>query len=271
MRYKPDEPRLDDPPAMIAHEGRYKGAKALIVLGGYSGEKWNEIKEEIKPDIIIGANGVNGMVYGLDYWLICENMTRTNRMAKEGNASAIELMEMFHRDAGAKNKLVSHHSWDILRDKKNCTRIRRQGYETGELEGNFDLRKYGQGLLAGWLLKRKSAGAEVHVGTVGAQCLHVAGLLGCSEAHTIGYDLMFRDHEKHHWYRYPVYQVDRFRTPEMFVNYEGIPTQWTWIETAQFLKEIEPMFKKVGMLWRDHSNGLLSAMGLECANPGGNT
>jgi hypothetical protein len=44
-----------------------------------------------------------------------------------------------------------------------------------------------------------------------------------------------------------------------------VDTTWTWIETAQYLKEIEYLFARDGIKWRDHSDGLLQLERLECA------
>lgn len=266
MRYQPDDPRYDDPQGVMSHAGRYQGGKALVVLGGYSALRWQEVREEIKPDVIIGANGVNALVYGLDYWMCAENMTRSLRMAKEGNPDALLFYEMFYREAGAKTKLVSHRSFTRLVDTRNCISIRRCGFEEDEIEKYFSFREYGLGYLAGWLIRHKEAGAEVHVGTVGAQLIHHAGILGCAEVHTIGYDLMFRDETRHHAYDHPLYKVDRFRTDQFRTEYKGVSTQWTWVETAQWLKSIEPLFKRDGLKWSDHSDGLLKLEGLDCAN-----
>lgn len=266
MRYQPDEPRCDDPEGVMKHAGRFDGGKALVVLGGYSAVHWAELYASVQPDVVIIANGVNALVANADYWICAENMTRSNRLAQEGDKSSREYMEMFHRDAGAKTKLVSWHSWGLLRDTSNCISVRRQGLELDEMDG-FSFRDYGMGYLAGWLLKDKAAGAAVHVGTVGAQCLHHAGILGCAEVHTIGYDLMFRNEGGggHHAYKYPAYAVDRYRNPGMFVEYEGVRTQRVWIETAEWLKAIEHLFKRDGLRWTDHSGGLLKLAGLECA------
>ena len=264
MRYQPSDPRSDDPEAVMKHKDKYKGGKALIVLGGYSAKNWEDIYAKVQPDVLIGANGAN-VINDLDYWIIAENMTRSDSLAKKDDKDSVALMNMFHQESGAKTKLVSHRSWKLLKDTTNCIRIRRQGYELDEIPKNFTFREYGMGYLGGWLLKEKEAGAAVHVGTVGLQCLHHAGILGCSEVHTIGYDLMFRDHEYHHWYSHPVYKIDRFRTPKAFTMYRGVPTLQAWTESAQFLKAIEWMFKRDGIRWIDHSDGLLKLEGLNCA------
>jgi hypothetical protein len=262
MRYKPDEPRYDEPEKVMLQAGRFDGGRALIVLGGYSARGWRDIKDEINPDVLIIANGVNSMIHGADYWICAENMTRAHREAAKGSEADKQLVEMYHRDAGARCRLVSHHSIDLLKDHSNCIAIRRQGYELEEMDRWFSLREYGLGLLAGWLLQHKEAGAPVHVGTVGAQCLHLAGILGCAEVHTIGYDLVFRNNEHHHAYEYPKYKTDRFRSSQYRLQYKGVDTQWAWVETAQWLKAIEWVFERDGLMWVDHSHGLLEIEGL---------
>lgn len=266
MRYQPTDPRYDKPTAAMQHAGKYAGGKALVVLGGYSAKRWQEVREEVNPDVLIIANGANAMVKDADYWICAENMTRAHRRAVEGSQPDKEFVEMFHRNAGAKFRLISHRSWNRMENTSNCIAIRRQGYELDEIAQYFSFRDYGLGLLAGWLLRKKESGAEVHVGTVGAQCLHWAGILGCSEVHTIGYDLMFRDETRHHAYDYPVYTVDKFRAEQFRTEYKGVATQWAWLESAEWLKAIEYLFERDGLRWRDHSGGLLSVMGLKCAS-----
>lgn len=265
MRYQPNEPRYDDAQGVMIHAGKYDGATALIVLGGYSAKDWQALKDKVKPDVILIANGVNSMVENADYWVMAENLTRSHRMAAEGDKDSQKIVDMFHRDSGAKWRFVSHRSINRLADKSNVVSIRRQGYELSEITQWFSFRDYGLGLLAGWELQHKDAGAVVHVGTVGAQLLHLAGILGCFAVHTIGYDLMFKDADKHHAYDYPTYKVDKFRTDKFRLNYKGADTQWTWIETAQWLKAIEWVFERDGIEWFDHSNGLLKIEGVKGA------
>lgn len=256
-------PRPDDPEAVMEHAGRFHEGTALIVLGGYSAAGWEALRDEIKPDVILGGNGVNSLVHGLDFWLCAENLTP---WATKEDPRSITIMQMFHREAGAKVKLISHRSWDLLKEKTRCIRIqrdKRHGSGLGTTPEDFSFRNYGGGFLNGWLFRHKEAGAEVHVGTIGTHLLHLAGILGCAQVHTIGFDLMFREKEKHHAYTYPIYNPDRYRTEKMFVQYEGLDTQLVWIETAQFLKAIQPLFIRDGLSWFDHSNGLLQVMNVE--------
>lgn len=260
--------RGDDPESVAKHAGRYSGGKALVILGGYSSKNWQELREKIKPDVILGANGVNSIVPNLDVWMMMENMTRMNRMSKQGNKDAQAYMYMINRQAGAKTRLVSWHSFNILEDIRNTIRVRRQPYEINQIPKDFTFREYGLGYLAGGISKHPEAwheNVQVNVGTVALQLMHHAGILGVSEIHTVGYDLMFRDEKAHHAYEYPRYQEDKYRTAAQFANYHGVATQWLWIETAIYLKRIEYLFERDGILWRDHSDGLLKLEGLECA------
>jgi hypothetical protein len=255
--------RPDDPQGVMRHAGKYAGGTALIVLGGYSAVDWEQVRDSVRPDVILGANGVNAKIHDLDYWMCAENMTRSAKLADEGDERSRQFAEILNRK-GARVRLVSHRSWHLLEDASDAICIRRQGYELTEIPENFTIRNYGEGYWSGWILKHKHAGVPVHVGTVGLHMLHHAGILGCSEVHTIGFDLMFREGDGHHWYPYPIYQADRFRNETMFTTFEGIPTQHYWIETAEYLKAVEWLFNRDGMRWIDHSNGLLTAMGLEC-------
>lgn len=258
--------RKDDPVGMMEHINRYKDGKALVILGGYSGSRWQEINEEVKPDVLLIANGVNAMIQNADYWLCAENMNFQKKLALTGEQRAIELMKMFYHKGGKVN-LVSYLSWDLVQDKSDCICIQRHGdCERLQEFKKINIREYGLGFMSGWLLRHREAGALVHVGTVGIHLLHLAGILGCTEVHTIGYDLMFREGYKgHHWYKHPTYQSDKFRKPEMFIEYKGVKTQWVWVETAECLKEAEQMLAEQGLQWTDHSEGLLGIMELRCA------
>ena len=270
MRTKPPSKKNippDDPEGVMRHAGLYAGGKALIVLGGYSAKNWFQLHEEIKPDVILGANGVNAVIENLDYWLCSENMNFTAGKAAAGDPRAIEFMEMFHREAGAKIKLISHWSWNLLKDKTNCFSIRRDGPENkGGQTADFSFRKYGNGFASGWVFRDITRmRLPQRVGNAGCQLLHMAGILGCAEVHTVGFDLMFKEKQRHHFYEYPKYTVDHFRLPGNFITRKGIQTQSVWLECAEFLKTMEPFLKRDGIMWKDHSDGLLKLEGLECA------
>lgn len=249
--------RPDDPESVMAHANLYKGGTALIILGGDSARNWRDLKEEIKPDVILGANGVVLEIPDLDVHMCAENMTLTYKRAKLGDLNAQRMMRMVESTT-AKVRLLSHRSWGLIEDKTNAICIRRRGWEMDEMPASYSFREYGEGYHSGWLLKHKHAGVPVHVGTVGLHLIHHAGILGCSKIHTIGFDLCFRDPDHHHFYEWPPYRQDRFRNQSMFIEYKGFATQWVWVECAANLKMLDPYFKRDGMQWSDHSDGLLS-------------
>jgi hypothetical protein len=260
-------PRPDQPDKVMELAGKYPHGVALIVLGGPSAAGWEELRDRIQPDVILGANGVNSMIQGLDVWICSENMNYTSRLAASGDARGIEYMEMFHREAGAKIKLISHRSWNLLKDTSNCISIRRIGYEADQVPADFSYRVYGDGFMSGWIYDNfRYMRLRQRVGNAGCQLLHMASILGCTEIFTIGFDMLFRAADHHHAYDYPIYKVDRFRNPANFVKYKGQDTQEIWIACARFLATMEPYLERAGIRWVDHSDGLLKLMGLRCAN-----
>ena len=249
----------------MQHAGRYAGGVALVILGGMSSNGWQELKEEVKPDVILGGNGVNAVVQGLDFWACTENMNFTSRRAAMGEPRAMEFMEMFYREAGAKVKLISHRSWNLLKDTSRCISIRRWGWEADQVPPEFNYREYGEGFNSGWVFSDKRyMRLPQRVGNVGCQLIHMAAILGCAQVHTIGLDLVFKDKTRHHFYDYPLYTVDHFRNGPNFMDYLGVKTQAIWIQCAKFMKTIEPYLERDGIEWRDHSDGLLKLMGLRC-------
>jgi hypothetical protein len=268
--------RPDDPIGVMRYKDAYYGGRALVILGGPSGDRWEEVKDEIKPDVILGANGACFKVKDLDFWMVSENMTRAYNITQDPKHIEYErsrgFLSMFTERHSAKTRLISHWSWPILHlmnDVSNCVSIRRMQAEI--IPERFSLRDYGDGYLFGWLTKTPGVWHRriipgVRVGTVAAQLIHHAGILGCAEVHTVGFDLCSKRKDTDHWYEgYPKYQPDRFRTEKMFTTYEGLSTQWHWIETAEFMAGLEPIFQRDKLQWVDHSGGLLSAMGVWCA------
>jgi len=263
--------RPDDPLAVMEHKDRFYGGKALIVLGGPSGKGWEKLAAEIRPDVILTANGATH-ISGAEYWMLSENMSHAWHDGKRGDQRMMEFIRRINMPNAARFRLVNYKSIRLIKDKTGILPIARQGYDVEDIPDNFSLRTYDKGYLNGARIRHTEVcknGVVFRVGTVGLQLLHHAGILGCFEAHTIGFDLMFKG-LKHHWYDYPAYQDDYVTNNLMFVsrNYEGktVETRWTWVETAEYLKAIEYLFERDELVWRDHSDGLLKYEGLRCAN-----
>lgn len=266
--------RLDDPRAMQLHTNRYGGnGKALLVLGGASGRHWEALRDELRPDVILGANGTCFEIDDLDYHLVVENLHMAVRRAALGEARYQRIAQIVSPDQNhARVKLFSYLNWQgvpVIDDRVQAIRIKRIGELGDDYERQFQrfsLREYGEGFLAGPVFDRPGAltspKIKFRVGTVAAQLLHLAGILGVREVHSIGMDFC----EYGHWYSYPAYQPDRFRTDQMFTQYRGLKTQYDWIQGAQWLKSLQWLFERDGLDWHDHSGGLLKAEGLWCAS-----
>lgn len=249
---------IDDSVIMEAITGKYAGKKALIVLGGASAAKWEALCSEIYPDVLIGVNGVNGVIPYLDFWLCTENMR--NVFAHPNTERNKALAEMYQR-TGADIRIVNFKSAEFIKDQTGLIKIKRFGVDDPENPGDFSFRNYGGGLIAGSVYEDKSkASKTLRVGTVGLQSLHLAGILGCAEVHTIGFDLCFRG--DHHFYAYPSYESDEVWNVSAFTTYKGLNTLYWWIETAKYMKKIVPLLRRDGIRWIDHSDGLLKIEGI---------
>lgn len=252
--------RPDEPLKIQEHKDRFYGGKALCILGGPSGKDWINVRNNIGPDVILTCNGNTDTP--ADYWMMAENMHFWNETRGQ-DPRAEDFMRMVNAPNAADFRLIGHRSWNLVYNHENAIKIRRRGWNE---QDNISLREYGEGFFYGPLFTRLECinfSASFHVGTVACHMMHMAGILGCSEVHTIGMDFKFG--EKQHWYDHPDWQPDRFRTEKMFTEYEGVSTMWEWIEGAEWLKSIEWLFERDGLKWRDHSHGLLEVMGLECA------
>jgi hypothetical protein len=245
--------RLDDHATMRSHEGRYEGKIAMAVLGGTSGADWQALYDRIKPDVLLAANGAK-TIPNLDYWLLTENLSHDKKRAKRGESFSQRVIDMFHLPTTAKHSLINYKTWHMLDSTKDCIKVRVAGWKEYS-----SYRKYGEGLLCGPRLQHLIAGPPLHVGTVGAHIVHLAGLLGVREVHTIGFDLCFKG-EFHHWYDYPNYRVDRYHSANAWVDYKGLRTQWFWIETAEFMLHAREIMRAEGLIWQDHSDGLLQVI-----------
>lgn len=247
----------------MMHADRFYNGTALIVLGGPSGKDWEKLRDKIEPDVLITANGATRLP-GADYWMLTENMKFCHTRGEKGNKRLKAFMHVLDKENTADHLLISHRTWPLLPsygiEEERCIRIMRAMYPLDEIE----LHRYGEGFLKGPISQCVgwSPRTRVCLGTVGLQALHLAGILGCADVHTIGYDLMFKREDRHHWYEHPKYTDGHFRTPEMFVEYRGAKTQGWWVETAKYLDELKPVFERDGLAWRDHSDGLLTIEGV---------
>lgn len=262
--------RLDEPRKMKLFEGVHYGEKALLVLGGPSGKDWKKLRDEIQPDIILGANGTCFEIDDLDYHLVVENLHWASGNAARGEERYKRIVQIISPAHHAKVRLISYLNWKppVLVDSRvKAIKIKRMGEAGDNYEEQFErfsFREYGDGFLAGPIFDHAEAltnpRIQFRVGTVAVQLLHLAGILGVKEVHTIGMDF----YGYGHWYPYADYQPDKFRSDKMFTEYAGLKTQHDWLAGARWLKMIEPLFEADELEWRDHSGGLLKAMGLRC-------
>jgi hypothetical protein len=263
----------DNPKGVERFKDAYHGGQALVVLGGESARTWESLRDDLDPDVIIGVNGVCFEIDDLDFHLVVENMHMAAGRAKRGEDRYRQMMKILSPSHHARVRMYSFLNWNppvLIDDRiKNVVKIKRMGELGDDYKSQmerFNFREYGDGFLAGPLFDHPGALSsnriKFRVGTVGTQAIHLAGVLGCAEVHTIGMDFC----NLNHWYKYPKYQPDRFRTGAMFTEFAGLQTQHDWLQGARWLGTLEPLFERDGLQWVDHSHGLFDAMDLFCAS-----
>ena len=267
---------------------RHSGAVALLIGGGPSGRHWETVHNLIRPDIIIGVNGVVTVLGArLDYHVVMEKHA---------------YLVPWFKDERAKHRLIFR--WMFARKQARYTDsvylVDRllgpptYGIHIGEIPGTSGL-EYGflhnhdeytdvrnpiqdVGLMCGLVCTAKGQPDGVRrwrdCGTSMFQALHVAGILGCTEVHTIGLDLFFPAGDTH-WYPDRNYDSksdisDLTGTANwhtsMYVNKYGVNTTWWWLESAAVWELMKPIWDKQDLKWVDHSGGLLQLRKTECTS-----
>jgi hypothetical protein len=245
-------PRIDDQDKMLALKDAELGARCgLIVLGGPSGKDWGRIKRLVRPRCLIGVNGtVCELGAKLKYYLNLEAWYHPSGVPPGFN------------DNRPQYRLISWKRFHFLEDQTNAIKVRRGGpvFTDG---GKWSIRTYRDGLATGPPMRAvEHVKVPTLTGTVAVQALHLAGILGLTAVHTIGLDLCWKNGE-HHWHPYPPITADNlYWKPSMLTQYKGLDTMHWWIESAEYLAQLKAKMHKEKLIWHDHSNGLLQAMGV---------
>lgn len=241
--------RPDDYKAVNALKNKHKGKVGLIILGGPSGAQWKQVADRVKPDILLGPNGCSEAIGDLlHYWMCIESTGRRMRCFQQ---------------LGPRVRMVHHSAYKWLHNKDNAIAVNRDGFDIekkNKLE-QFSVREYGLGFISGNMMVAPVEMGPLRVGTVALQLIHLGGILGLKEIHTIGYDQRFRG-DKHHWYPYVKYQPNKYWGEDMFTEYKGIPTMWFWIRTVEYMQKFRELLPQWDYQWFDWSNGLHQVMGM---------
>lgn len=241
---------------------------ALLVGGGPSGEDWPELYEMLtsrdgRPPVVITMNGCSQdpkLVEHSDFHLALECDPN-----KDGNMPAWQWIPMPNTIV-LMNWRLAHPEWigacpDILEGyRKHCRRlmlVERSNGDYGPPEDN--VRESRHGLWYGPFL---GVPGIPPLGTGACQLPHLAGLIGCREAHSCGFDLCLRDDAAHHWYRDELYNDPNGRKPSWeVIEHDGLKTFEWWRQSAYYLAGLRWLWWQQGLHWHDHSCGLLQKCG----------
>lgn len=209
--------------------GKEAGNTALVVGGGASGANWRDYE----ADFLIIINGVIQKLPSAKYWT-CTELDYSDDWI---NTETPEYR-------------ILHHRW-----AKRMARTDNV-YSTQKSDQETDIRAVNEGL---WRGPQSTAGG---IGTSALGALHFAGVLGCAKVHSVGIDLCFKDAEQHHWYPSRRYIEDLLSgCNQSVIEYAGLSTMPFWMASAQYLLWWRDAYAAPGgMVWEDHSNGLLQAL-----------
>jgi hypothetical protein len=240
--------------AMTALEGMRRDSSCLIILGGPSGADWKSAIQKFKPDLVFGVNGVLRATSGnLDYWLCMETWDR-------------QTPPVWFQDACRGTRIVNNRRYPWLCNKVGALAARRGCPHECSGVDNWNPRIYGGSLYHKERFHRPELydanWNQIALGTIAIQALHLAAL-GASRVRTIGLDLCIRG-ENDHWYPDPpISRRNIWWDERMFTDHCGLRTMYWWIDSAALLMRVQGRFEKYGCHWTDHSEGLLSAMGMQ--------
>ena len=203
------------------------GRPALIVLGGPSGCKWREIYDQLDNPVLIGVNGSIQM-FGprqneriLDYWLGLEiDDIRAKTWIPfntHGQAAGLE-----------ENSPVKILHWQSRRryhvkPETGKTEIETGGFDltgydwTIRHEHEPHIREMNQGLAMG----PQPGNGEPQDGTATSTSVHFAGVLGCTEAHTVGSELCWRDEDQFWYPNEPRYGHSKSKAASLIEDYRN--------------------------------------------------
>lgn len=251
----------------------------LLIGGGISGRRWKRLRRKIKPDYIIGINGVIGVIPDvLDVWVCCDNRAHKMPWFNTPTSALRFISAKIVRHAINPRRaipIIQNIDWfnldnaDIRLIEKPHGQYDIEPLNTGALSirvprntNTFSVKH--SGLTAGLIITKRGNAGKLKprsVGTTMLQALHVCGILGCAQVHTIGFDLCVRN--KTHWYESP----SEAWHDSMYLNHYGCATTWLWLETAALWEALRPLWAMQHLDWFDHSDGLLQARGNISVNP----
>jgi hypothetical protein len=244
--------RIDDYKAIQGLYGREKTrANALIVMGGPSVQDWEKLTTDIHADLLVGVNGVVlELGEHLDY---CLNMEAWD--GRDGEPPGFN-------DDRPKTRIMNWKRREQVTNPRNVIFARRGG-PCFTQNKTWSIRSYPNGLATGPAMREsRHLKHPTPVGTIAMQALHLCGILGLREVHTIGLDLCFRG-DQHHWFNYPqIKHNNRYWHESMWTRAFGLDTLHWWVESAECLARMKSKMGAEGLTWIDHSNGLLQAMGV---------
>lgn len=237
----------------------WKGESALFVgCGPLSGHKWKEMNWSPR---ILAANSSIVHLRGMADEMICvESVGWGMDWMRDPSYRQPRIVNSKLREASRGLAEGDATTWCYV-DRNEMDEMRRW-------EMDRDPREYGGGLMDGSLVF-----PYFSLGTVCFQGLHYLCYKGVTHADSVGFDFCFADDGREHWTE-DARPFSAAREKEWInvtkdcwitVSYHGrkYPTIWAFAMSAAWCAKMRRYFKRAGMTWTDHSDGLLQIPGIE--------
>jgi hypothetical protein len=246
-------------------EGKHPGSRVLLVATGPSAKQVIPFDSRLKEryDVVVALNGSIAHVSSADYFLAVE--------------SHAHLWDWYHHPVGPNTiRCVSESGLRYAAeagqpDQQPALLLLRHIYETP-----VELRHYRNAAGEEGLLNGSRGETRLGRGTVTAQAIHFASLLGASTIHLIGADLHFHGPVQHFYGQneYGTHEVDGKRYHKLDTERklnpivttvhpesgEVVETTLHFRESAAFIDEvIRDLLPPIGVRLADFSHGLISA------------
>lgn len=237
-------------PEPTIFENQYVGKTALIMGTGMSTQNMIKYKNKInkKFDVVIG---LNFCIKDFE-----ENLTHHLVLEKNPHSLYVEM----EKSKNYRKDLPRILNWKTLYHFPKDLFIIKAA--RNYFDGVIDIRKYKYNNKEGFIIGPANK-QGVSVGTVALQGLHLAGIMGCTNAYIVGVDLIFGDNLDHYYGDrfYRDNSNEKHKSPiirEIYNNKECYTTRF-FKDSANYLNNIFiPKCFLMGMNVYTFSQGLVS-------------
>lgn len=232
-------------------KNKYENSKILIIGNGYSTADLIKYRDKFKDhfDVVIGTNwAIRDFEKEMDMFLATEKMLDEMGLVKYINKKNDYKKEIKH--------FINYRAINQFRNDIDKYKITRHPFG-----GNPDIRQYKIGEEEG-LLKGPITPHGLSAGTVAAQGIHLASVLGAKEIYLVGCELVFKNNKSDHYYKDDFYYTSGRDKKDPVVNtmWHGAMYKSTefFVSSAKYIDKLtKENCANAGIKVFDFSDGIL--------------